>query len=180
MELELKLESRLSAYVALTVVIISVFMALCKVQDGNLVDLMLHSDVKMVDTWNEYQAERIKMHADENDAALLQIHSGIAGVDVVGASSEKARLSGEIAKYAKSSGALAKEAKGYEASYEYAERMHNQFSTTDAYCAIALAVAAVAALTNFLPLLFVAWMVGAYGMLAGVAGFMGWHSALFG
>lgn len=180
MELELKLESRLSAYVALTVVIISVFMALCKVQDGNLVDAMLHSDVKMVDTWNEYQAERIKMHDDENNAASLKIHSGIAGVDVVAASAEEARLAGEAAKYAKSSGVLAKEARGYERIYESAERRHNQFSTTEAYCAIALAVAAVAALTNFLPLLFVAWFVGAYGMIAGLAGFMGWISPLFG
>lgn len=180
MELELKLESRLSAYVALTVVVISVFMALCKVQDGNLVDRMLHSDVKMVDAWNEYQAERIKMHDDQNDAAVLQIHSGIAGVDASGAAAEKIRLAGNVAKYAKSSAALAGEARSYEKIYEDAERRHNQFSTTDAYCAIALAVAAVAALTNFLPLLFVAWIVGAYGLLAGLAGFMGWISPLFG
>ncbi|MGN6149998.1 MAG: DUF4337 domain-containing protein [Rhizomicrobium sp.] len=180
MELELKLESRLSAYVALTVVVISVFMALCKVQDGNLVDAMLHSDVKMVDTWNEYQAERIKMHDDENGAASLKIQSSIAGVSIGAASAEEARLIREAAKYAKSSSALAQEARSYERIYENAERRHNQFSTTDAYCAISLAVAAVAALTNFLPLLFVAWFVGGYGLLAGLAGFMGWISPLFG
>src|ERR1700759_5520372 len=120
LELELKLESKLSAYVALTVVIISVFMALCKVRDENLVDLMLHSDVKTVDTWNEYQAERIKMHTDENDASILQIHSSIAAVNAPPASAETARLNGKIAKYGKQSAGLAKEAKGYEETYEKA------------------------------------------------------------
>jgi hypothetical protein len=177
-ELELKLESRLSAYVALTVVIISVFMSLCKVEDGNLIDLMLHSDVKMADTWNEYQAERVKMHDDENDAGILQIDSGIAGVDKAGVFAEKARLTGSAARYAKSSKALATEAKSYEVTYGKAERIHNQFSTVEAYCAIALAVAAVAALTNFLPLLFLAWAVGGFGMIVGIAGLMGWNLPL--
>ena len=98
LELELKLESKLSAYVALTVVIISVFMAMCKLKDENLVDLMLHSDVKAVDTWNEYQAERIKMHVNENDAAILKVHAGIAGVDAAGASAEVDRLNSKASK----------------------------------------------------------------------------------
>ena len=175
LELELKLESKLSAYVALTVVIISVFMAMCKLKDENLVELMLHSDVKSVDAWNEYQAERIKMHVNENDAAILKIHAGIAGVDAAGAAAEMARLDGKAGAYGKSSGALMKEAKRYEETYEATELRHKQFDTTDALCALTLALAAVAALTNLLPLLFVSWGVGALGMFMGIAAMAGWN-----
>ena len=45
----------------------------------------------------------------------------------------------------------------------------------EAFCAIALAVAAVAALTNFLPLLFVGWAVGGFGIFVGIFGLMGWN-----
>lgn len=175
MELELKLESKLSAYVALTVVIISVFMAMCKLKDENLVELMLHSDVKSVDSWNEYQAERIKLHTDENDAAILKVHSGIAGVDAAAASAEMTRLTSKAAKYEKQSADLMKEARGYEATYEQAALRHNQFDTTDAFCAIAIALAAVAALADYLPLLFVAWGAGAIGFFMGIAGMAGWN-----
>jgi hypothetical protein len=172
-ELELKLENRLSAYVALTVVVISVFMSLCDVKDGNLVDLMLHTDVKTVDTWNEYQAERIKMHSDVNDVAILQVNSQIQGADKARALAERQRLSASAAGYARSSGLLARQAKSFETTYEKAELLHNQFDTTDAFCAIALAVAAVAALANYLPLLFAAWIFGAVGIIAGTAGLFG-------
>ena len=175
MELELKLESRLSAYVALTVVVISVFMALCKVKDENLVDLMLHTDVKTVDTWNEYQAERVQMHSDVNDATILKITSNMKGADASDVVAAERRLSGSATALAKSSAALAREARSYESTYEKAERLHNQFDATEAFCAIALAVAAVAALANYLPLLFAAWFFGAVGAFAGIASLLDWQ-----
>jgi hypothetical protein len=46
-ESESKAEIHLSAYVALTVVIISVFLAMCTVKDSNLVDAMIRTDMSV-------------------------------------------------------------------------------------------------------------------------------------
>jgi Domain of unknown function (DUF4337) len=172
-ELELKLESRLSAYVALTVVIISVFMAMCKLKDENLVDGMTHFDVKSVDAWNEYQAERIKLHVDENDAAVLKLHAGIAGIDAAGVPAEMQRLTSKTAEYEKSSAELKKEAGIYETNYEKMELTHNEFDMVDALGAITLALAAVAALADYILLLYVAWGVGSLSILLGVCALSG-------
>lgn len=171
MELELKMESRLSAYVALTVVIISVFMAMCKLKDANLVDGMIHSDMLAVDTWGEYQAERIKLHDDENDAAALKVHSD--GVDATAVAGEVARLNAKASGYRKSSDTLKKEAAGYEVSYRRKEITHAEFDVVDAFCAIALAIAAVAALTDAIALLYIAWGVGVVGAIIGCSALAG-------
>jgi anaerobic C4-dicarboxylate transporter len=175
MELELKLENRLSAYVALTVVIISVFMAICQVKDENLIELMMHSDAKAVDTLNEYQAERIRLNTDRNDAAILKAHAGIAGMDAAATSAEITRLNRTAAQYEKSSAELLREARSYEKAYEAAELRNSQFDITAALCAIALALSAVAALINYLPLLFAAWGIGGFGMIVGIAAIASWN-----
>jgi hypothetical protein len=164
---ELKLESRLSAYVALTVVIISVFMAMCKLKDENLVDGMTHVDVKAVDTWGEYQAERIKLHIDENDAAALKVQSSAAAAP--GVAAETARLASMAGKYEKELAVLKSEARGYEGSYAKMEIAHNEFDMVDALCAIALALAAVAALTDYVLLLYVAWIIAGVGAVLGIS-----------
>lgn len=164
MELELKMESRLSAYVALTVVIVSVFMAMCKLKDENLVDGMIHSDMKAVDTWGEYQAERIKLHDDENDAGVLKL---AAGANPQAVAAEIARLDAKASGYQKSSADLKKEAAGYEKSYEKKEVTHAEFDLVDALCAITLALAAVAALADYVLLLYIAWGVGVLAVVLG-------------
>ncbi len=173
MELELKMESRLSAYVALTVVIISVFMAMFKLKDENLVDGMIHSDMKAVDTWGEYQAERIKLHDDENDATALKFQAPVAGTEAAAVSAEIARLKAKADGYQKSSSDLKKEAAGYEKSYEKKEVTHAEFDVVDAFCAIALALAAVAALADYILLLYIAWGVGAVAVVIGGSALLG-------
>ena len=41
---------------AITVVVLSVFMAVTKLKDENVVQAMQHTQVTAVDSWNEYQA----------------------------------------------------------------------------------------------------------------------------
>jgi len=175
MELELKLESRLSAYVALTVVIISVFMAFCKLKDENLVDGMTHNDVKAVDAWNEYHSERIKLQVDENGIESLKALLGISGAAAGGTTTEIARLIQNIAITQKQMIGLQDEARGYEATYAGMESRHIQFDMTDALCSLALALAAVAALASYLPLLFAAWASSGFGMLIGICAIEDWN-----
>ena len=58
-------KNRLNNWIAITVAIISVFMAITKVKDDNIVQAMLQAKSDAVDTWNEYQAKKIKQHMAE-------------------------------------------------------------------------------------------------------------------
>ena len=175
MEVELKLESELSAMVAITVVIVSVFLAVVKLKDENIIQGMQHSQVAAVDTWNQYQAERIKMTGDENAAAALNLRGGLADSNADAVSTEIKRLQGKMTRYAKESDELSKQAKGDDARYEALEYRHDQFDMADALCSITLALAAVAALSGRKHLLYGAWAAAGLGVVMGVAGIAGWN-----
>src|SRR5580700_504775 len=97
MEIEAKSENALlNRMVATTVLIISVFLAVEKVKDDNLVRDMSRVKTESVDVWNQYQAARIKLHLDENASAALKVTGG-ANADA--AAAEQQRLSSQITKY---------------------------------------------------------------------------------
>ena len=65
MEADTKSEAanrRLNDLVAVTVVILTVFMAISKVKDDNINQAMQKAKSESVDAWAEYQAARIKLH----------------------------------------------------------------------------------------------------------------------
>ena len=46
----------------MTVALVSVFMAVTKVKDDNIVQAMLQTKSDAVDSWNEYQSKKLKHH----------------------------------------------------------------------------------------------------------------------
>jgi hypothetical protein len=62
-------DKRLNRAVAVTVVFLSVTMALTNIKDGNIVQNMQAAQASQVDSWNEYQATRLKLHMEEIAAA---------------------------------------------------------------------------------------------------------------
>jgi len=52
----------LNRKVAISVALLSTFMAVSKVKDDNLVQAMLQAKTDAVDTWNEYQSKKLKHH----------------------------------------------------------------------------------------------------------------------
>lgn len=172
MEIEGKGENkRLNSLVAITVVIVSVFLAVSKLKDDNLVRGMEFVKADSVDLWNEYQAERIKLHADENALAAL----AIVHVDSAPArAAEAARLDKQIAKYAAQSAALSDKARGEDKRYEALKSRHEQFDMEDGILSITLALTAVAALTETHWLLLTGWGFALFGMTMGLAGMFSW------
>lgn len=168
-DLKKAFSERLNQWVAITVVIISVFMALTNVKDGNIGQNMALAKSDAVDTWNEYQAGRIKLHLDED--ILTEIRLAQPGA---GSAAEVARLKKDIAKYRAESAALARKAHDDEASYDALNYRDDQFDMSDALLSIALALAAVSALTSIEWVLIVGWGFAGFGLLMGVAGFAGW------
>ncbi|HEY1630388.1 MAG TPA: DUF4337 domain-containing protein [Rhizomicrobium sp.] len=171
MELELKLESELGAMVAITVLIISVFATVVKLKDENVIQGMQRTQVATVDTWNQYQAERIKMTTDENDANALNLTA--PSHDAV--SKEVQRLQDKISHYQKESEDLSKVAHGDEKLYETLEYRHDQFDMADALCSLALALSAIAALAGRRSLLIGGWVAAGLGVALGLAGLFGWN-----
>ena len=166
---------RLNDLVAVTVVILTVFMAISKVKDDNINQAMQKAKSESVDAWAEYQAARIKLHVDENGLSTLRLLETTGQIDKTLAAKQAAEYEADIKKYhARSAETMAK-AKALEAEYERLNFRDDQFDMSDAFLSIAIALAAVAALVDAFWLLCVSWGSGAFGLLIGGAGFLG-HS----
>ena len=163
---------RLNRLVAATVVILTVFMAISKVKDDNIVQAMQKAKSESVDAWAEYQSTRVKLHVDENGLATLRLLEPV-GVDKALAAKQAAGYEADIKKYqARSTETMAK-AKKLEAEYDRLNFRDDQFDMSDAFLSIAVALAAVASLTEAFWLLAVAWGSGALGLMFCGAGFLG-------
>lgn len=170
MEIEISAEAksrRLNRAVAVTVVACSVFMGLANIRDNNLVQAMQEAKSDAVDTWNEYQATKIKQHI--NEVALARGPADPA-------------LQAAAAKYRSEAPALQKKAQGFDARYDAINIHDDQFDASDGLLSIAVSLAAVAALVELPLVLFIAWAFAALGFVFGIAGFTesSFHPAILG
>ena len=167
-------KNRLNNWVAITVAIIAVFMAITKVKDDNIVQNMLQVKSDAVDTWNEYQSKKLKHHMAElggNQVQALQVLAQGKGSSVL--SSQQKGYQDAIARYQKEEDVLMKKAKGFEKQYDDLNFRDDQFDLSDATLSISLAMLAITALTGKRKLLALAWLFAGFGLLMGVAGLMG-------
>jgi len=178
MDIEIDAEAkdkRLNRLVALTVVALSIVMGLGQVKDGNIVQAMQQAQSNAVDRWSEYQATREKLHIDETALAQTAVLARLGGAAVAAPTqAETTRLTAEIAKYRGETVALRKAAEGYQAQYDALNVHDDQFDASDALLSIAIAVAAVAALTESFGALYGGWVSGALGLIMSLSGFLGW------
>src|SRR3954447_4293710 len=157
---------RLNDLVAVTVVILTVFAAISKVKDDNIVQAMQKAKSESVDAWTEYQSSRIKLHVDENGLAALRLLE-TTGVDKALAGKQAAEYESDIKKYQARSAETMAKAKALEAEYDRLNFRDDQFDLSDAFLSIAVALAAVASLTEAFWLLAVAWGSGGLGIAFG-------------
>jgi len=178
MEIEVSAEAKdksLNRKVAITVVVLSVFMGLCGIKDGNIVQAMAQAQSASVDKWNEYQATKTKQHVAE--ASRVQI---AALAEPRRAAPVLAGLDRDIAKYKAEAPRLAADAKALSDQYDALNVHDDQFDASDAAVSTAISIAAVAALVESASLLWAGWAFGAFGLFMGLCGFLGWgfHPAL--
>ncbi len=172
-ELPESADKRLNKAVAMTVVSLSVFLGLAHVKDDNLVQAMQQAKADAVDTWGEYQANKIKLHITEGQADDLSVLAKMAK-DPVPATRLIKAAQDKIAKYQAKAPELMAKAKGFEAAYDQMNYHDDQFDAADALVSIAISAAAVAALTESVWVLLASWMFGGLGVVMGLAGFFGW------
>ena len=176
MDADIKTESsnkRLNDLVAVTVVVLSVFMAVSNIKGGNIGQGMQKAKADAVDAWAEYQAARLKLHVDENGLAQLRLLETTGTVDRALSAKQAAGYEADIKKYESRSAETRAKAERLEAEYEQLNFRDDQFDMSDAFMSIAIAVAAVAALVDRFALLYFAWGSGVLGISLWSAGFAG-------
>jgi hypothetical protein len=175
MEVELSAEAkdkRLNRLVAITVVVLSVFMGLCNIKDGNIVQAMQQAQANAVDRWGQYQATRTKTHVAEGARTVV---ATLAGARLSPqAAAALADFDANIARYDREAPGLAAEARGFTDQYDALNIHDDQFDASEAAIATAISMAAVAALAESLWLLAGAWLFGGFGLFMGLCGFAGW------
>jgi hypothetical protein len=168
---EKKHDRRLNDYIAVTVVILTVFLAVSKVKDDNIVQAMQKAQSTSVDAWAEYQSTRVKLHVDENGLANLRLLESSGSVDKALAAKQTAEYEADIKKYEARSKETRGKAEALEKEYDRLNLRDDQFDISEAFLSIAIAVAAVGALVDAWWLLYFAWGSGAIGLTFGIAGF---------
>ena len=179
MDIETKKDSgnrTLNNLVAATVVILSVFMAVCNIKDGNIVQNMQMQKADEVDSWGEYQGTKLKLGLAESSLSQLRVQAALAPsgpvADVI--AKEMAAQQAIIDKQGGQVAAQLEKAKSYRAAIDVLGKVDDQFDMSEAFVSIAIAVAAVAVLVESWPLLCLAWASGSTGIVFGLAGFLGW------
>jgi len=170
---ERKHDPRLNDMIAVTVVILTVFLAVCKVKDDNIVQAMQKAQSGSVDAWAEYQSTRVKLHVDENGLSTLRLLESAGTIDKAVAAKQAAEYEADIKKYEARSKETRAKAEALEKEYNDLNTRDDQFDASEAFVSIAVAVAAVAALVDLWWLVYLAWASGAIGIIFGLAGFAG-------
>jgi len=176
MEVEVSAEAkdkRLNQLVAITVVIFSVFTGLCNIKDGNLVQSMQQAQSDSVDSWNEYQAAKTKLHIAEATRSQIAVLAGDASAQARAAATLP-RLDADIAKYRSETPSLSAKAQGFAEQYDALNVHDDQFDASEALISTAISLAAVASLCESFGLLAGSWAFGAFGIFLGVCGFARW------
>lgn len=168
-------DKRLNNFVAVTVVVLSVFMAVTNIKGGNIGQAMAKAKADSVDAWAEYQAARIKLHVDENGLAQVRLLETNGNFDRALAAKQAAEFEADIKKYEGRSKETRAKAERLEKEYDQLNFRDDQFDMSDAFMSIAIAVSAVAALVESFALLTFAWGAGGLGIGFWVAGFAGFN-----
>ena len=174
MEMPESEHEHLNMRIAVTVALISTFMAGIHIANENTVIEMHHAEVSALDTWNQYQAKRIREYLTLMSRDQVVVLAKASGLAKNQAFDEQAlQYKKDIAHYKKDEKKLSETAKRFEEEHEIHAKAHDRFDIADGAVALCLAVLAVTALTGKDWLLWVAWIAAAIGVLAGIWGLAG-------
>jgi ribosomal protein S13 len=163
--------SRLNAAIAISVALLSTVMGLGKVKDDNIVQAMQQAQSDRVDHWNFYQARN--MREEVARAALVQLRlqapreQGGARTDWDAAIQRYETL---ISEQAQKKEELRLQALQDQKTYDALNYRDDQFDLADAAISIAIALLAIAALTQFWWLYVAALVPALFGSVMAVAG----------
>ncbi len=173
---ELGSESRLNSIIALLVALAATFMAVCNVKDGNIVQAMQQAQANALDQWSYYQAKGMKLNLAESMLDQLTLQRAILTDQKFAPLIDQkiASYQSQVKKYDKEKADIKKQAEGYQKEYDALNFHDDQFDMSEACLSVSIALFGVTALTKKKWLLGVASIFMFFGVLFGLAGFLGW------
>ncbi|MFY9819836.1 MAG: DUF4337 domain-containing protein [Thermoanaerobaculia bacterium] len=169
----------LNSVIAVLVALIATFMALCNIKDGNIVQSMYQEQAKTVDFWSYYQAKGTKQNLAESvlDQLMLQkqMSPSLPAPAAALLDKEIATYAQNVKKYVKEKEDIKKQAEDAQKEYDRLNVHDDQFDMSEASLSIAIALLGVSALTRKKWLVVMAVLLAGFGVVMGVAGFLGWN-----
>jgi hypothetical protein len=168
----------LNNWIAILVAVFATFMALGNIKDGNIVQAMSQDQSKAVDQWSYYQAKGMKQNLAESVLDQLQIRKAEPGLAPQAAAlldKEIAVYTASVQKYTREKEEIKRAAEGAEKDYDRLNVHDDQFDMSEALLSIAIALLGVSALTRSRWLVGFAVLVAGFGVVLGLAGFLGWN-----
>jgi hypothetical protein len=157
--------------IAIFVALLSAFMAVSNVKSEDVTDTARDSQINVVDTWNQYQAKRLRQSMLQGfirNAEANRNHLPNENLD-----SAITEWSAEVARYKVELKEVAAKARGYEAEFESARERDSLFDLSHTFATISIAMFAVSALTRIRWLFWMAGATAVGGIAYGAAGFAG-------
>ncbi len=172
--------SVLNTWVAITIALLSTFMAICKVKDDNIVQAMQQAQADKIDHWSYYQARRLREDLATANADTFRLLAG--GADEHTAQALQAASARYTALAEEQHGkrlAIGKQAEDDQLQYDALNVHDDQFDLADALSSLAIAMLALCSLTHKRWLFALALLPTTGGVLMGMSGLAGWslHSA---
>jgi hypothetical protein len=175
-------KGRLNAAVAVTVAVLATFMGLCQVKAGNVAQAMEQAQSKSNDHWAWYQFRKVRSEvfqatADQMRLARLSQSPAVRGEYDRQAGKYQAQAGEQRAEMKKTQA----EAEDFDKRYDALNIHDDQFDLSEAALSIAIALLAVASLTQKRWLFGLAMVPTLFGVAMGLAGLFGWgiHSDFF-
>lgn len=163
-------DKALNDRVAITVVLLSVVAGVGGIKDSNITEAMQQVQATSMDLWNEGQAARTRLHVAE--AGRDQIEA--LAPDPARTAPLLAELDRDIARHRDEAERLARQSREQAARYDALDLRDGQFDVSNAAIAVSISIAGVASLAESAALLYIAWLVGAFGIFMALAGFASW------
>jgi hypothetical protein len=168
----------LNSVIALLVAVLATFMAVCNIKDGNIVQSMSQQQAKAVDQWSYYQAKGMKQNLAESmvDQLTIQKEEGasLSPASLALLDKKIAFYTAKAKNYGKEKEDIKKEAEGAQTEYDRLNIHDDQFDMSEAGLSISIALLGVSALTKKKWLVYFALVFALFGVVLGLAGFMGW------
>ena len=163
----------LNRLVAVTVVALSVFMAIMGIKSGNTAQAIDQTKSDVVNKWSQYQAARLKHDIAEAALTTDRLVAAIPGVDAKLIADERDKALKAIEAYTASEKRYSSEARELQGKLEGLNKRDDQYDVAEAMLSIALAVSAIGILAESWGMLIVGWLIGGTGIGMGVAAMRG-------
>ncbi len=172
MDIETKTEGGnklLNNLVAVTVVVLSVFLAIQGIKAGNVAQAIDATKSDVLNKWAQYQAARLKHDIAEAALSTNLLVAAVPGIDAKVVTDERTKAETAIAAYVAREKKYFDEAKALEADLKVLNKRDDQYDVAEALMSVGIAVSAIAILVQSWSVLLLGWAFGAFGMTMSVA-----------